>query len=165
MLSRKSVRTFKLVLSSPLLQAEPCSKSLTTMTAGLELTESSGAKISQELIDQVASYPEQYDEESSDSQKPISNLPAYARVSRKWQLSIESLTFRSLIINNIKLPNLVKIMVGHRRHLLTQLTYDIILTLNSDRSSNPKLESAEDQKVNNETFTQAFKDLFRELKS
>lgn len=135
------------------------------MAAGLEMTESSGAKLSQELIDQIASYLERYDEEPSYSQEPVSKLPAYACVSRKWQLSIESRTFKSLIINNTELPNLAKIMVGHRRYLLTQLTYDVLLTLNSDRSSNPKFESAEDQKVNNETFTQAFKDLFRELKS
>lgn len=129
------------------------------------MTESSGAKLSQELIDQIASYLEQYDEESSHSQKRVSKLPAYACVSRKWQLSIESRTFRTLIINNTELPNLAKIVVGHRRNFLTQLTYDILLTLNSDRSSNPKFESAEDQNVNNETFTQAFKDLFKELKS
>lgn len=135
------------------------------MAAGFEMTESSGAKLSQELIDQIASYLERYDEESSYSQEPVSKLPAYACVSRKWQRSIESRTFRSLIINNTELPNFAKIMVGHRRYLLAQLTYDILLTLNSDRSSNPKFESAEDQKVNNETFTQAFKNLFRVLKS
>lgn len=136
-----------------------------TMATGLEINESSGARLSQELIDQIASYLDRYDEASSESKNPVSNLPAYASISRKWQLSIERRTFRSLIINNTELLKFGKIVVGHRRRFLVQVTYDILLTLNSDRSSNPKFESDEDQKVNNETFTQAFKDLFQQLKS
>lgn len=136
-----------------------------TMATDLGITKFSGAKLSQELIDQIASYLERYDEASSHSKKSVSKLPAYACISRKWQLSIERRTFRSLIINNTELASLAKIVVGHRRHFLTQVTYDILLTLNSDKSSNPRFESDEDQKVNNETFTQAFKDLFQQLKS
>lgn len=135
------------------------------MATRLGIAESSGSRLSQELIDQIASYLERYDEDSSRLKKPVSKLPAYACISRKWQLSIESRTFRSLIINNTELPDLAKIVVGHRRHFLTQVTYDIFLTLNSDRSSNPKFESDDDQKVNNATFTQALKDLFQQLKS
>lgn len=136
------------------------------MATGLGIAKSSGARLSQELIDQIASYLEQYDEEDSFRLKnPVSKLPAYACISRKWQLSIESRTFRSLIISNKELPDFAKIVVGHRRQFLTQVTYDIFLTLNSDRSSNPKFESDEDQKVNNAAFTQALKDLFQELKS
>lgn len=136
-----------------------------TMATGLEITKCSGARLSQELIDQIASYLDRYAEASSHSEKPASNLPAYACISRKWQLSIERRTFKSLIINNTELPDLAKIVVGHRRHFLVQMNYDIFLTVNSDRSSNPKFESDEDQKVNNATFTQAFKDLFQQLKS
>lgn len=135
------------------------------MATGLGITKSSGARLSQELIDQIASYLERCDEDSSGLKEPVSKLPEYACISRKWQLSIESRTFRSLIINNTELPDLARIVVGHRRHFLTQVNYDIFLTLNSDRSSNPKFESDEDQKVNNATFTQALKDLFQLLKS
>ncbi|KAL8916579.1 MAG: hypothetical protein Q9172_006244 [Xanthocarpia lactea] len=125
-------------------------------------------RLPQELITHVASYIEREDDQSHLGflfhQKMPSKLPPYATLSRRWQLAIESRTFRSLRLTNHELPYLAQVLVGHRRLFLSDLAYDIVLPTYDDKAC-AKFETKEDMERNNQVFTDAIHTLFQFLKA
>lgn len=125
-------------------------------------------RLPQELVTHVASFVEHQKPAVDfwERQKAVSKLPPYATLSRKWQLAIESRTFRSLQCKSSELPTLIHFLTRqpHRKRLLLFLTYDVVLPTYTDNEC-AKFETAEDMQKNNQAFTYAIHVLFQFLKT
>ncbi|KAL9578751.1 MAG: hypothetical protein Q9212_005523 [Teloschistes hypoglaucus] len=121
-----------------------------------------------ELIVYITSFIEREDDESSLGwlmhEKPVSTLPPYATISRKWQLAIESRTFRSIHLKSTELSRFAQILTGHRKRLLAHLAYDVVLPTYDDKAC-AKFETEQDKERNNQAFTYAIHALYQTLKS
>jgi hypothetical protein len=134
----------------------------------------------QVLYDQIASFIQPSDL-SGDFDNEWSQqccLPQLATISRKWQMAIEPITFRSLnSVTSDELDEFQKIVgQSNRQQYLRSLSYTI--HLNSASSFRPntsfdhnsggyvkKNESIEEQNCNNQSFSDAIRKLFTILKS
>ena len=124
--------------------------------------------LSQELICHIASFLERDDDESDTlllfRKKALSKLPPFATISRQWQYAIERRTFRSLSVKSTELPYISSLIIRHRRGVLANLTYRIVLPTYDDDAC-AKFENEVDKRFNNVFFTEAIHGLFRLLKS
>lgn len=119
-------------------------------------------RLPQELVTYIASFVDREDAQSDE--KTASQLPAYATLSRKWQLAVESRTFRSLRLKSPELPYFARVLTDHRRNLLSNLAYDAVLPTYTDNEC-AKFETKEDMERNSQAFTYAVHALFQILKS
>ncbi|KAL9605308.1 MAG: hypothetical protein Q9179_001482 [Wetmoreana sp. 5 TL-2023] len=123
-------------------------------------------RLPQELLTHIASFVERGDDQSGvgflQRKKTVSKLPLYATISSKWQLAIESRTFRSLRLTSPELPYLAQVLTGYRRGFLSNLAYDIVLPTYTDNRC-AKFEAREDMERNNQSFTYAVYALFQFL--
>ncbi|KAH9866827.1 hypothetical protein J1614_008520 [Plenodomus biglobosus] len=117
----------------------------------------------QELINKIVLYLERYPDQA---QVPIlrqyghhSKLPPYATISSYWREAVEFVTFHRLSIKSHELSQLEAMMTGSRPKYLTRLSFEITLSEYSEESCG-HVESTEEQKCNDEAFTQAIADLF-----
>ncbi|KAL8719186.1 MAG: hypothetical protein Q9225_003787, partial [Loekoesia sp. 1 TL-2023] len=125
-------------------------------------------RLPQELVTHIASFVEREDDQSGvdlwQRKKTASKLPPYATVSRKWQLAIESRTFRSIRLRSPELSYLAQILTGHRRAVLGTLAYQIVLPTYKDNRC-AKFETNEEMERNSQAFTYAVHALFQFLKT
>lgn len=119
-------------------------------------------RLPQESVTHIASFVDCEDDQSNE--KTASHLPAYATLSRKWQLAVESRTFRSLRLKSPELPYFTRVLTDHRRNLLSNLAYDAVLPTYTDNEC-AKFETKEDMERNSQAFTYAVHALFQILKS
>ncbi|KAJ8105217.1 hypothetical protein OPT61_g10313 [Boeremia exigua] len=127
-------------------------------------------KLPQELINKIVLCLERYPDQA---QVPIiaqghgqgdrSKLPLYATLSRRWREAVEFVTFHSLYIDSNELRQFQAMVTGNRRRYLTRLRFAIVLPEYSEETFG-RVESAEEQALNNESFTQAIVDLFSILR-
>lgn len=88
----------------------------------------------------------------------------YVTVSRQWQLLIERRAFHKIHLKSTDLQAFSDIFVGHRRALLADLRYDVILPSYDDRQR-ARFERTKDKQANNEVLTEAIHGLFSVLAS
>jgi hypothetical protein len=89
-----------------------------------------------------------------------SDLRRCCTVSRRWQFSVERLTFRDIRLKSTDLERFSDIFSDHRRReVLGAIEYHVILPRYSEKRRR-KYERAKDKKANNEAFTEAFHGLF-----
>lgn len=118
----------------------------------------------------------------SNCDEHATRLAPLAIISRKWQRSIERLTFRHIRLCSDELSNFQQILTDstapsstypysqearqqqhRRRHLLKSLTLDIILPPYS-RSASKRIETLAERQANDMAYTAAIQELFRILK-
>ncbi|CAO2650793.1 Nn.00g020850.m01.CDS01 [Neocucurbitaria sp. VM-36] len=122
----------------------------------------------QELINRIAYYLERYE---GQSQLPVlqqqsrgsSKFPPYATLSRLWKEAIEMITFQSLRIQSDELDRFQAIVTGNRRKYVTSLSYKIVLPEYTEEACG-RVESEDDQRLNNESFTQGIHELYTILR-
>lgn len=122
----------------------------------------------QELINKIALHLERCPDEP---QVPIlqqqvthsSKLPPFATISSHWREAVEFVTFHSLRIKSDELSHFQAMVTGNRRKHLTKLSFEVLLPEYSEEACG-RVESQEEQKLNNRTFTQGIRDLFSILK-
>lgn len=121
----------------------------------------------QELVTHIASFleREEPDLDYYANQKAVYKLSPYAMLSRKWQLAIESRTFRCLRLQSTELPSFNHCFTQqpHRRHLLSVLRYEVVLPNYTDNGC-AKFETKEDMQRNDQAFTHAIHALLRFLR-
>ena len=121
-----------------------------------------------ELIRHIASFIEREEDQSHIGfllrKKLPSKLPPYAALSRAWQLAIEARTFENLRFTSTELPYVTQIVTGHRRGLIANIQYQVVLPDYPDHHC-AKFETDMDQQRNSQAFTYAINILFRFLKS
>ncbi|KAL8768215.1 MAG: hypothetical protein Q9194_005769 [Teloschistes cf. exilis] len=124
-------------------------------------------KLPTELITHIASFIESEDVQTflrrSIHEKKVSKLPPYATISRKWQLAIESCTFRFFDLKSTDLFYFARILTGHRKRFLSHLRCEIILPTYDDKAC-AKVETEQDKERNSQAFTYAIHDLYQTLK-
>ncbi|KAL9581718.1 MAG: hypothetical protein Q9203_005785 [Teloschistes exilis] len=124
-------------------------------------------KLPTELITHIASFIESEDVQTflrrSIHEKKVSKLPPYATISRKWQLAIESCTFRFFDLKSTDLSYFARILTGHRKRFLSHLRCEIILPTYDDKAC-AKVETEHDKERNSQAFTYAIHDLYQTLK-
>ncbi len=118
-----------------------------------------------ELISLIASHLERNEDEQylSSGKLAPSKLPPYAVISRQWQYAIERRTFHRLSVKSTELNHFSRMVTGHRRAIVAQLSYQIVLPAYEDFAC-AKYENNKDKEVNNREFTSAIQRLFRLLK-
>ncbi|KAL8663215.1 MAG: hypothetical protein Q9202_004061 [Teloschistes flavicans] len=126
-------------------------------------------KLPAELITLIASFLERIDYQANivwllTRIKPVYRLPPFATISRRWQLAIEARTFRSIQLKSPELSYFAQILTGHRKRLLSELAYDVILPTYDDNAC-AKFETEKDQERNNQAFTYAVHALYQFIKS
>ena len=124
------------------------------------------ANLSQEIINLVASYLQQWEHEdrANSSERGRALLPAYATISQSWQYAIEGQTFRDITVKSTEIDDLSRIVVNHRRKMLRRLELNVILPTYTDKAC-AKFETEMDKQSNNQVFTKAIKDLLALLRS
>lgn len=95
--------------------------------------------------------------------KPVSELPPYATVCKTWQWHIEQRTFREINLPSSELAYFSKLMTGHRRATLREVKYQVVLPEYDDAAC-AVVETEEDKRVNDASFTTAITELFRLVK-
>ncbi|OBT95472.1 hypothetical protein VE01_05177 [Pseudogymnoascus verrucosus] len=95
--------------------------------------------------------------------KPVSELPPYATVCKTWQWHIEQRTFREINLPSSELAYFSKLMTGHRRATLREVKYQVALPEYDDAAC-AVVETEEDKRVNDASFTTAITELFRLVK-
>ena len=88
----------------------------------------------------------------------------YVTISRQWQLQIEPHAFRKIRLKSTDLQAFSDIFVGHRRALLADLRYDVVLP-SYDDCQRARFERTKDKQANNEVLTEAIHGLFSVLAS
>ncbi|KAL8709697.1 MAG: hypothetical protein Q9220_005637 [cf. Caloplaca sp. 1 TL-2023] len=117
-------------------------------------------KLPQELIAHIVSYLWT----NKGQPKETSSKPSqYAVISRKWQLAIEPLLYRTIRLQSPDLPSFDRLLVQHRRELLSRLDFSIVLPTYADHEC-AKFETREDQDRNSQVFTYAIHSLFQTLR-
>lgn len=124
-------------------------------------------QLPQELISHIATFIEREDDQShlpfDQRVRTPSKLPLYATISRQWQYAIERLTFPEIWLKSTDLDYFSETMVAHRRRSLAVLHYTIVLPT-YEKAKRAKFETPDDQRVNNECFSDAIHGLFRLIK-
>ena len=122
----------------------------------------------QELINRIVYYLKRYEGQSQypvrrrQSREP-SNFQLYATLSRPWKKAVELVTFHSLGIKSNELSHFHAIMTGNRRKFLTNLSYEILLP-EYCKEARDRVESDDEKRLNDESFTQSIYNLFSILK-
>ena len=122
----------------------------------------------QELINRIVYHLERYE---GQSQLPVfeqqsgrsSKFPPYSTLSRPWKEAIELVTFNNLRLKSNELGLFRAIMTGNRRRFLSNLSYEILLPEYSEEACG-RVESDDEKRVNDESFTQGIRNLFSILK-
>jgi hypothetical protein len=124
----------------------------------------------QELIDKIVSYLERYEAEEQWQLPALqqefsgpSKFPLYAMLSRPWKEAVELVTFNSLRIKSDELNHFQAIVTSNRRKFLTNLSYEIVLPEYSAEACG-RVESDEEKRLNDESFTLGIRNLFSILK-
>lgn len=116
-------------------------------------------RLPQELLTHIASFLEY-----GESAIGISKLSSYATLSHKWQIAIETRTFRCLRLKSPELPCLTRVLTRNRSEYVSYLGYDVILPMYNDREC-AKFETKEDKERNSQAFTYAIHALFQFIKT
>ena len=118
-------------------------------------------RLPQELIAHIASFLVYKDGWPSTG---VSTLSTYATLSHKWQLAIETRTFRSLRLTSPELPYFTQVLTRNRNAHVSDLGYDVVLPMYNDREC-AKFETKEDKERNSQAFTYAIHALFQFIKT
>ena len=120
-------------------------------------------RLPQELHSLILSFVERY-EYRKGARCSNQQLPRLATVSRKWQYTVERLTFERITVRSDKLPEFQIIYTAPRRHMLKWLTYNVVLPVYDDDAC-ARSETEAEKRANDEVFTRAIQNLFSILKS
>ena len=118
-------------------------------------------RLPQELITQIASFLMDNDGRPLIG---VSTLSPYATLSHKWQLAIETRTFRTLRVASPELPYFTQVLTRNRNAYVSHLGYDVVLPTYNEREC-AKFETKEDQERNSQAFTYATHALFQFIKT
>ncbi|KAF1937389.1 hypothetical protein EJ02DRAFT_437906 [Clathrospora elynae] len=127
----------------------------------------------QELINRIVWFTERYP--GQDKWYPAigqsfglaelpSQFPRLAILNRLWKEAVETITFRHLGIKSDDLDTLQSIVTGNRRKYLAKISYTVLLPEYSYEAC-ARVESRDEQRLNDEAFTKGIYDLFAALKT
>jgi hypothetical protein len=129
-------------------------------------------KLPQELIYRIVRFTERYpDQDKCDPNigpcykiaKPPSQFPRLAGLNRRWKEAVEKITFHHLTIKSHELDTFHSIVVSDRRKYLAKISFTVLLPEYS-HEARARVESQDEQRLNDEAFTKGIYDLFVILK-
>jgi hypothetical protein len=93
----------------------------------------------------------------------LSALPPYATISTQWKEAVEFIAFHQLDIRSEDIGDRRTIVTRNRCKYLRNLNYSILLPEYPEGQGN-RMESSEEQQVNNDKFTDSIAEIFSTLR-
>lgn len=127
----------------------------------------------QELINRIVQFSERYPgqekwysaiQQSVGHAELPSQFPRLAGLNRMWKEAVETITFHRLAIKSSNFGTFQSIVTGNRRKWLTRINFTALLSKYSDEAC-ARVESRNEQQLNDGVFTKGVCDLFAFLKA